>query len=66
MLYDAVSAEYSTRALIDGVTVITWVLLLISLVIFYFFGKFTVKLIRQHQDISSLIYDFEEEEKEGK
>lgn len=40
--------------------------MLASMVIFYFFGKFTVKLIRQHQDISSLIYDFEEPEKKGK
>jgi hypothetical protein len=35
-------------------------------VIFYFFGKFTVKLIRQHQDISSLIYELDEQEKEEK
>ena len=40
--------------------------MLVSLIIFYFFGKFTVKLIRQHQDISSLIYDFEDPEKENK
>jgi len=52
--------------LIDIVTVITWVLLLFSLTIFYFFDKFTVKLIRQHQDISSLIYELDEQEKEGK
>jgi len=52
--------------LIDIVTVITWGLLLFSLIIFYFFGRFTVKLIRQHHDISSLLYEFEEQEKKGK
>jgi sensor domain CHASE-containing protein len=52
--------------LIDEITVITWVLLLASLIIFYFFGKFTVRLIRQHQDISSLIYELEDPEKESK
>jgi len=52
--------------LFDSVTVITWALLLFSLIIFYFFGRFTVNLIRQHQDISSLLYEFEEQEKEGK
>jgi len=52
--------------LIDIVTVITWGLLLFSLIIFYFFGRFTVKLIRQHHDISGLLYEFEEQEKEGK
>jgi len=51
--------------LIDIVTVFTWGLFLASMIIFYFFGKFTLKLIRQHQDISSLIYDFEERENEG-
>lgn len=54
-----------TKAMVDKVTVITWSLILVSMVIFYFFGKFTVKLIRQYQDISSLIYEFEEREKEG-
>jgi len=52
--------------LIDIVTIITWGLLLFSLIIFYFFGRFTVKLIRQHHDISGLLYEFEEQEKKGK
>jgi hypothetical protein len=50
--------------LIDQITVITWIIFLTSMVMFYFFGKFTVKLIKQHQDIYSLMFDLEEQEKE--
>jgi sensor domain CHASE-containing protein len=58
------SAEYSTRALIDQITVITWIIFLVSMVMFYYFGKFTVKLIKQHQDVYSLLFELEEQEKE--
>ena len=34
------------------------------MVMFYFFGKFTMKLIKQHQDVYSLMFDLEEQEKE--
>jgi hypothetical protein len=38
-------------------------LLAISIAIFIGFGYFTLKLIRQHRDIYSLLYALEEEEK---
>jgi hypothetical protein len=50
----------------DRVSVTTWVLLLVSMIIFSFFGRFTVKLIRQHQAVSSLMFEFEERENEDK
>jgi sensor domain CHASE-containing protein len=50
--------------LIDQITVITWIIFLVSMVMFYFFGKFTVKLIKQHQDVYSLLFELEEQEKE--
>ena len=36
------------------------------MIMFYLFGTFTVKLIRQHQDVYSLMYELEEQEKERK
>jgi sensor domain CHASE-containing protein len=50
--------------LIDQITVITWIIFLVSMAMFYLFGKFTVKLIKQHQDVYSLMFDLEEQEKE--
>jgi len=50
--------------LIDKITVITWVIFIVSISLFYLFGKFTVKLIKQHNDIYSLMYELEEQEEE--
>ncbi len=52
--------------MIDRITVITWVIFLAAMIMFYLFGKFTVKLIRQHQDVYSLMYELEEQEKKRK
>jgi len=38
-------------------------LLAFSFIVFYWFAKFTAKLIRQHYDIYSLLYALEEAEK---
>lgn len=43
----------------------TWGLLAFSFVVFYIFGRFTLRLMRQHRDIYSLLYAMEEEEKKG-
>jgi len=50
--------------LIDKITVITWVIFLFSMVLFYFFGRFTLNLMKQHQNIYSLLFELEEQEKE--
>lgn len=42
---------------------IALLLLTVSIAIFIGFGYFTIKLIRQHRDIYSLLYALEEEEK---
>ena len=47
----------------DSVMLMTVGLLAFSLIVFYFFARFTAKLIRQHRDISGLLYAFEEQEK---
>ncbi len=47
----------------DYVTGMTLLLFGISAVIFYWFARFTLKLIRQHYDIYPLLYELEEEEK---
>ena len=52
--------------LVDSVTVMTWGLFAFSLVVFYLFGRFTLKLIRQHRNIYSLLAAFEEEEEKKK
>jgi hypothetical protein len=41
----------------------TWSILLFSLVVFYLFGRFTLKLIRQHKNIYGLLFALDEEEK---
>jgi hypothetical protein len=47
----------------DTVDIFSVVIILFSLGIFYWFGRFTVKLIRQHYDIYPLLYEYEESEK---
>ena len=55
---NGVSMEY-----IDVMSVI---IILFSLGVFYWFGRFTVKLIKQHYNIYPLLYELEEAEKEKK
>ena len=50
----------------DIVDVLSYIIILFSLGVFYWFGKFTQKLIKQHYDIYGLLYDVEEMEKEKK
>ncbi len=52
--------------MVDSITLMTWGLFIFSLVVFYFFGRFTLKLIRQHRNIYSLLAAFEEEEEKNK
>jgi hypothetical protein len=47
----------------DKITLITWVFFILSMIMFYWFGKLTLNLIRQHQDVYGLLYALEEEEK---
>ncbi|MCJ7573789.1 hypothetical protein MUO93_05940 [Candidatus Bathyarchaeota archaeon] len=47
----------------DYVTGMSLLLLSISAVIFYWFARFTVKLIKQHYNIYPLLYELEEEKK---
>lgn len=53
-------------AMIDKITLITLGIFLVSLVIFAWFGKFTLNLMKQHNDIYSLLFALEEEEKKRK
>lgn len=48
----------------DTVDVVSVIIIVFSLGIFYWFGRFTLKLIRQHYDIYPLLYELEESEKE--
>ena len=47
----------------DTLTLITWAAFIVSMVIFYYFGRFTIKLMKQHQNIYPILYALEEEEK---
>ncbi|MFQ6053410.1 MAG: hypothetical protein ACE5OO_04180 [Candidatus Bathyarchaeia archaeon] len=47
----------------DKVTLMTLGLFAFSMIVFVLFGRFTLKLIRQHRDIYSLLYALEEDEK---
>jgi hypothetical protein len=48
----------------DIVDIISWSFLAISLGIFYWIWKFTMKLIKQHNNIYPLLYELDEAEKE--
>ena len=48
------------------VDVLSFIIILFSLGVFYWFGRFTQNLIKQHYDIYGLLYDVEEMEKEKK
>jgi hypothetical protein len=49
--------------MIDTITLISLFFLAVSGGIFWYFGRWTVRLIRQHNDIYPLLYALEEEEK---
>ena len=48
------------------VDILTYVIILFSLGVFYWFGRFTQKLIKQHYDVYGVLYELEESEKEKK
>jgi len=48
---------------IDSITAISLFFIAISVGIFWYFGRWTVRLIRQHQNIYPILYALEEEEK---
>ncbi len=48
----------------DIVDIISWSFIAISLGLFYLIGKFTMKLIKQHNNIYPLLYELDEAEKE--
>lgn len=48
---------------LDKITLITWGVFILSMIMFYWFGKLTINLIRQHQDVYGLLAAIEEEEK---
>jgi hypothetical protein len=50
----------------DIVFLLSLFFIIISLGIFYWFGKFTIKLIKQHYDVYPLLYELEEKEKTKK
>jgi len=50
----------------DFVDIVTILILLFSLGIFYWFGRFTQRLIKQHYNIYPLLYELEESEKKKK
>jgi biopolymer transport protein ExbB/TolQ len=52
--------------MLDGVTLVTWAIFIFSILLFFWFGRFTLKLMRQHRDIYSLLFALEEEEKKKK
>ncbi|MGQ9680554.1 MAG: hypothetical protein ACUVV4_07305 [Candidatus Bathyarchaeia archaeon] len=49
--------------MVDNVTFWTVAVLAFSIIVFILFGRFTLKLIKQHYDINMLLYALEEEEK---
>jgi len=48
---------------LDQVDIFSLIIILFSIGVFYWFGKFTMKLIKQHYDINPLLYELEEAEK---
>jgi hypothetical protein len=61
-----ISADRLVLVLMDIVDIVSLVLILFSLGVFYWFGRFTVRLIRQHYDVYPLLYELEESEKKKK
>jgi membrane protein insertase Oxa1/YidC/SpoIIIJ len=51
------------RLSLDAVLISTLLLFAVSGVIFYWFFRFTVNLIKQHNNVYPLLYELEEAEK---
>jgi len=51
---------------LETVTLLTIVVFAFSVGLLYWFGRFTIKLIKQHYDIYPLLYELEEQEKKKK
>ncbi len=47
----------------DMIDIMSIVVIIFSLGVFYWFGKFTQNLIKQHYNINGLLYEMEEAEK---
>ena len=47
---------------LDNITVLTWMFFILSLLIFYLIGRFTLNLIKQHYNIYDILFEIEEEE----
>ncbi len=50
----------------EMIDVLSIVIIIFSLGVFYWFGKFTYNLIKQHYNINGLLYEMEEAEKKKK
>ncbi|MBT7912861.1 hypothetical protein HN588_03030 [Candidatus Bathyarchaeota archaeon] len=48
------------------IDIISGVIIIFSLGVFYWFGRFTQNLIRQHYNINGLLYDLEVADKKKK
>ncbi len=48
------------------IDIISGVIIIFSLGVFYWFGRFTQNLIRQHYNINGLLYDMEVADKKKK
>lgn len=49
--------------MLDKLTLMTWGIFIFSLLLLYWFGRFTYNLIKQHRNIYALLFELEEEEK---
>lgn len=47
----------------DKVTLITLGIFIFSMLLLFWFGRFTLNLIKQHRNIYDLLFELEEEEK---
>lgn len=50
---------------LDKIMLLTWGIFILTMIMFYWFGKLTLNLIRQHQDVYGLLAAIEEEEKKN-
>lgn len=54
------------RYSMDTVFLLSLFFIAVSLGVFYWFGKFTLNLIKQHYNVYPLLYELEEQEKNKK
>ena len=48
---------------VDKVTLMTLGIFIFSMLLLFWFGRFTLNLIKQHRNIYNLLFELEEEEK---